>query len=92
MGDEIKGIEGRKDEFFLIAFTFDGHWQQTMFQGDSGSAGLAEWQRVFLGGNGVQPWDIQLLSEFAEIAFLIHDRRIQQVINRRSLAQSRSFQ
>ena len=76
MGDEVKGIEGGQKELSLRALALDGYGQKPMPQRDPRPAGFAEGQGVLIRWNVREPRKIEVVSEFAEIVFLIHHGRI----------------
>ena len=85
MGDEVKGIEGGQQELSLRALALNGHRQKPMPQRDPRPTGFAEGQGVLICRNVREPWEIEVVSEFAEIVFLIHHRSIQKIVDRGAL-------
>ena len=58
-----------------------------MPQRDPRPAGFAERQGVFIRRDVRQPWQIEVVGEFAEIAFLIHHGGIEEIIDGGTLEQ-----
>jgi hypothetical protein len=84
-GHKVEGIEGREFQALVIALARDCHRQKPMAQRDPRATGLAKRKRHVGHRDALQPLQSEVVREFPHVALLVHNPRIEHVIDRRAL-------